>query len=87
MKKVETPLSKAPKGKHVFGAVKVSEKGQIVIPKQARTVFDIRAGDTLVMLGDEKTGIAMMKMEMFMSMFPANVASRVMDSMFGEEEE
>lgn len=44
-------------GKHVFGTVKVGEKGQIVIPKEARTLFDISPGDTLLVLGDEKSGI------------------------------
>lgn len=36
----------------------VGEKGQIVIPKQAREVFDIHPGDTLLILGDDKQGIA-----------------------------
>ncbi|MBR5192433.1 MAG: AbrB/MazE/SpoVT family DNA-binding domain-containing protein [Clostridia bacterium] len=38
--------------------VTVGEKGQIVIPKQAREVFNIKPGDTLILLGDEKRGIA-----------------------------
>ena len=46
-----------PKGKHIFGTVKVGEKGQIVIPKEARDLFDIKAGDTLLVLGDEQNGI------------------------------
>lgn len=46
-----------PKGKYVWTAT-VGEKGQIVIPKQAREVFGIRPGDTLILLGDEKRGIA-----------------------------
>lgn len=46
-----------PKGKHLFGTVKVGEKGQIVIPKEARALFGIQAGDTLLILGDESTGI------------------------------
>ena len=46
-----------PKGKHLFGTVKVGEKGQIVIPKEARELFGIGAGDTLLILGDESTGI------------------------------
>ncbi len=46
-----------PKGKHAWTAT-VGEKGQIVIPKQAREIFGIRPGDTLILLGDEKRGIA-----------------------------
>ncbi len=45
------------KGKYVWVAT-VGEKGQIVIPKQAREVFGIKPGDTLLLLGDEKRGIA-----------------------------
>ena len=48
---------KKPKGKYAWTAT-VGEKGQIVIPKQARDIFDIKPGDTLVLLGDEKRGIA-----------------------------
>lgn len=44
-----------PKGKYAWTAT-VGEKGQIVIPKQAREIFDIHPGDTLVLLGDEKRG-------------------------------
>ena len=47
----------APKGKYAWTAT-VGEKGQIVIPKQAREIFDIKPGDTLLLLGDEKRGIA-----------------------------
>lgn len=50
-----------PKGKHLFGVVTVGDKGQIVIPKKARKVFGIEAGDRLVVLGDEGQGIAMIK--------------------------
>ena len=46
-----------PKGRYAWTAT-VGEKGQIVIPKQAREIFDIRPGDTLLLLGDEKRGIA-----------------------------
>ena len=48
---------KTPKGKYAW-TVTVGEKGQIVIPKQAREVFGIKPGDTLVLLGDDKRGIA-----------------------------
>ena len=47
----------APEGKYAWTAT-VGEKGQIVIPKQAREVFGIKPGDTLLLLGDEQRGIA-----------------------------
>lgn len=50
-----------PKGKYVFGTAKVGEKGQIVIPKEAREVFDIKPGDNLLILGDETSGIVVTK--------------------------
>lgn len=50
-----------PKGKHIFGTVKVGERGQIVIPKEAREIFGINPGDTLLVLGDEEQGIAVVK--------------------------
>ena len=48
--------------------VKVGEKGQIVIPAKARKVFDIQAGDNLIVLGDEAQGIALIKEKDFMAM-------------------
>ena len=54
-------LSVPPRGKHIFGMVKVGEKGQIVIPAKARKVFDIQPGDNLIVLGDEGQGIAIIK--------------------------
>lgn len=56
-------LGVPPKGKHMFGIVKVGDKGQIVIPAKARKVFDIKAGDSLIVLGDEAQGIAIIKEE------------------------
>lgn len=59
-------LGVAPRGKHLFGVVTVGDKGQIVIPAKARKVFDISSGDRLVVLGDEGTGIAIMKADSFL---------------------
>ena len=42
-------------------SVKVGEKGQIVIPKDARQIFGVKPGDTLLILGDEETGIIVTK--------------------------
>ena len=50
-----------PKGKHLFGVVTIREKGQIVIPKKARDIFEIKAGDNLFIMGDEEQGIAIIK--------------------------
>ena len=61
-------LSLPPKGKHLFGVVTVGEKGQIVIPAKARKVFDISAGDRLVILGDEEQGLAIIKSERFLEL-------------------
>ena len=49
-----------PQGK-MISTVKVGEKGQIVIPKGIRDLFDIKAGDTLLMLADEERGIAIVE--------------------------
>ena len=51
-------------GKYIFGVVKVGDRGQIVIPKEAREVYDIKAGDSLLVLGDSK-GMAVLKTEIF----------------------
>lgn len=53
------------KGKYLFGISKVGEKGQIVIPKEARDVFNIKPGDSLVVVGDVKKGIAIIKADVF----------------------
>ena len=53
-----------PKGKYGW-TVTVGEKGQIVIPKQARELFGIKPGDNLILLADEKRGIAIPPKSMF----------------------
>ncbi len=66
----------APQGKHLFGFVKLGEKGQILIPKEARDIFGLKPGDKLLMLGDEAQGIALVKadpermFELFVSQIP-----------------
>ncbi|MEE1189323.1 MAG: AbrB/MazE/SpoVT family DNA-binding domain-containing protein, partial [Bacteroidales bacterium] len=52
--------------KYIFGVVKVGDKGQIVIPKEARKVYNIKPGDALLLLGD-KNGMALVKTEIFQS--------------------
>ena len=51
-------------GKYIFGVVKVGDKGQIVIPRDARTQYGIKPGDALLVLGDQR-GIALIKTEVF----------------------
>jgi len=46
-------------------SVKVGPKGQITIPKEAREMFNIKEGDTIMVLGDLKRGIALLKADMF----------------------
>ena len=53
-------------GKYIFGVVKMGEKGQIVIPRDARKLYDIKPGDALLLLGDQK-GMALVKTEIFQS--------------------
>ncbi len=48
------------KNKYV-GVCKVGEKGQIVIPKEIRTMFDIKSGDSIIVLCDKEKGIALLK--------------------------
>ena len=59
--------------KYIFGVVKISEKGQIVIPRDARKVYDLKAGDALLLVGD-KNGMALLKTEIFQ-----DVVSEIVD--------
>ena len=72
-------------GKYVFGTVRVGERGQIVIPKQCREVFDIKPGDTLLILGDEAQGIGIMKQDRMMEFIKDVFAAPLFNSE-GEEE-
>lgn len=72
-------MGSAPKGKYAWTAT-VGEKGQIVIPKQAREIFDIQPGDTLILLADEKKGIAIPPKSQF-----ASLAEKIFDSKKAEE--
>lgn len=54
---------------------KVGEKGQIVIPKEARELFGIEPGDTILVLWDKKRGIALMKADKLSHLFKAVLES------------
>lgn len=62
-----TGLGAPPRGKYLFGSVKVGERGQVVIPKEARDIFEIQPGDKLVVLGEDGQGIAFCKEAEFMA--------------------
>lgn len=67
-----------PKGHYIFGTVKVGERGQIVIPCEARDKFNIKAGDTLIVLGDEKWGIAVTKSDVLQK-FASDIFQKMED--------
>ena len=52
-------------GKYIFGVVKIGDKGQIVIPKDARKVYGLESGDALLLMGDAN-GMALVKTEIFL---------------------
>jgi AbrB family looped-hinge helix DNA binding protein len=64
------------KRKHIFGTVKVGDRGQIVIPKEARDLFGIGPGDLLMVLGEEGRGIAIVKAD-----FMKKMALKILDKM------
>ena len=86
----QTGVRLPPKGKHIFGTVRVGERGQIVLPKEARDVFHITPGDRLVVLGDEAQehpGMALMKEEFFLSMVQMLQTLLNTEDTFGEKEQ
>ena len=68
------------KSRRVFGTAKVGDRGQIVIPKEARELFKIRPGDTLLILGEEETGLIVSRPEVL-----SDIANQVFASMQKEE--
>ena len=76
-----------PRGKHVFGVAQMGERGQIVIPKRARELFNLNRGDTLVVLGDTNpgtAGIALVPAQFFTSLL--ELANQVQEKREEEEE-
>ncbi len=69
------------RGSRVAGTAKVGEKGQIVIPKEARDLLGIRPGDTLLVLADPENGLVVSKPEVL-----RDVAARIMGSFNRAEE-
>ena len=61
--------------RRVFGTAKVGDRGQIVIPKEARELFDIKPGDTLLILGEENKGLIVSRPELL-----RDLADEIFDS-------
>lgn len=68
------------KARHIFGTAKVGDRGQIVIPKDAREFYGIHPGDTLLILGDEENGMIVTKPEVLSSL-----AEKILDQIGKEE--
>lgn len=66
--------------RRVFGTAKVGDRGQIVIPKEARELFHIMPGDTLLILGEEETGLIISKPEVL-----SDIANRLFQTIRNED--
>lgn len=66
--------------RRVFGTAKVGDRGQIVIPKEARELFNIQPGDTLLILGEEDTGLIVSRPEVL-----SNIASKIFETVKKED--
>jgi len=63
------------KGKKFYGSITVSERGQIVIPVDARKDFDIKTGDKLLVLADLEKGIVLTKANFMLQMMEGTLAA------------
>ena len=66
--------------RRVFGTAKVGDRGQIVIPKEAREMFNIRPGDTLLILGEENKGLIISRPELL-----RDLADQIFDTIENED--
>ena len=66
--------------KRVFGTAKVGDRGQIVIPKEARELFGIQPGDTLLILGDKNMGLVISRPEVL-----SDLANKILNEVNREE--
>ena len=69
------------KQQRVFGTAKVGDRGQIVIPKEARELFGIKPGDTLLILGESETGLIISRPEVL-----NNLANEILNNVKNEDE-
>ena len=68
------------KAPRIFGTAKVGDRGQIVIPKEAREFFGIEPGDTLLILGKTETGLIVTRPDAL-----NDLANKIFDSVENEE--
>ena len=68
------------KSKRVFGTARVGDRGQIVIPKEARELFGIKPGDTLLILGEAETGLIVSRPEVL-----NNLANELLSNVKNED--
>ena len=68
------------KSQRVFGTAKVGDRGQIVIPKEARELFGIKPGDTLLILGETDTGLVVSRPEIL-----SDLANQILNNVKNEE--
>ena len=61
----KTIMPPPPKGKNIWGSVAINERGQLVIPKEVRVRFGLTGGQRLIVLTDDKEGIALVPCKMF----------------------
>jgi AbrB family looped-hinge helix DNA binding protein len=66
--------------RRVFGTAKVGDRGQIVIPKEARELFRIRPGDTLLIMGEEEKGLIVSRPEVL-----ADLADQIFETKEGKQ--
>lgn len=66
--------------RRVFGTAKVGDRGQIVIPKEARELFNIQPGDTLLIFGEEDTGLIISKTDVL-----SDIANQIFQSVREED--
>ena len=68
-----------PKAPRIFGTARVGDRGQIVIPKEARSFYHIEPGDTLLILGNEESGLIISKPDVL-----DQVAQQIVENMHKE---
>lgn len=69
------------KDRRVFGTAKVGDRGQIVIPKEARQLFHIKPGDTLLIVGEKDTGLIISRPELL-----SDIADQIFETIKNEDD-